>query len=339
MAEGQEVVPSIWQLIGDPEVQPRCPALGELSNYLALHSLGPPNANEGGPQRMVVSCLGVEHAAVTWSSMAVVNNGPVPRFVVSASVLYPGAPELQKIVLKRDYSLFKMIPGTNYSQWLESRHLGAKFYRSWLGSTANSDEAWQDDVDSYGYGEFSLRLYVLPMEDFRLAELLIVAMPVSKEGFARLPDNHVAADSGGYPAVLFDAGTTTPATVGPRPAEGGDPFGMPCYPVLILPAGAETPAPGVIINAGRKLWSNAVQPYLVEAEEWTNLTAGTPVATEDREVEFPWPRIAPVVVEPVDGGGEFVTVILVVVCLLLTCDLVCRWGSFAYGGTCTQAWH
>ena len=150
-----------------------------------------------------------------------------------------------------------------------------------------------------------LRLFILPMQDFRLAELVMVAMPVSKEGFTRLPDNHVAADSGGYPAVLFDVGTTAPATVGPRPAEGGDPFGMPCFPVLILPTEAETPDPGVVINAGRMLWSNSMQPYLVGAEEWTNLTAGPPVATEDREVEHPWPRIAPVVVEPVDGGGEF----------------------------------
>ena len=197
-----------------------------------------------------------------------------------------------------------MIPGTNYSQWLESRYLGVKFYHSWLGSTRESDEAWPDDYENYGYGDFVLRLFILPIEDFKLAELLLVAMPVGKEGFNRLPDSHVAEETGSYPAVLFDAGTTNPASVGPRPTEECDPFGMPCLPILILQPEAQEPDSGVVINAGRRLWSNSVQPYLVEAEEWTNLTAGTPVATEEREVEFPWPRIVPVDFEP-DDTGEF----------------------------------
>ena len=92
-------------------------------------------------------------------------NGPITRFVVPANVLYPAAPETQKIVLKRNYELFKLIPGTNYSQWLDSSYLEAKFYHSWLGNTSYSDDAWPEDVDNYGYGEFpriSSRIDIYP---------------------------------------------------------------------------------------------------------------------------------------------------------------------------------
>ena len=305
MAEEQEPAPTVWDFLGDPPSQPRCEALIGLEEYLRLHSLGPPAGNDGAVQRMVATCLGVENKAITWSSMAVVNNGSAPRFVVPANVLFPTAPDIQKIVLKRDYTAFKMIPGTNYSQWLGASFLGMKFYHSWLGSTRDSEEAWDEDVRRYGYGEFLLRLFIIPMADYRLAELIIVAMPVTQDGFARLADSHVAGNSGNYPCILFDVATANPATVGPRPGEGGDPFGMPCLPICILPREAELPEPGVVINAGRMLWDSCVQPYIVSAEEWTNLTAEAPVPTEDRAVDHPWPRVAPEVV-PQGDGGRFV---------------------------------
>ena len=305
MAAEQEAAPTVWSFVGEPPSQPRCEALIGLGEYLRMHSLGPPVGTERAPQRMVTTCMGVENKAITWTSMAVVNNGPVPRFVVPANVLFPAAPEIQKIVLKRNYEAFKMIPGTNFSQWLSSSHLDMKFYHSWLGATRHSEEAWADDVEKYGYGEFLLRLFITPMADYKLAEFLIVAIPISKDGFARLADNHVAGDSGGYPCVLFDVATANPATVGPRPTEGGDPFGMPCLPILIMPAGEEAPESGIVMNAGRMLWDNCVSPYIVSAEEWTNLTAESPVPTENREVDHPWPRVAPVVVPPGEGGRLF----------------------------------
>ena len=56
---------------------------------------------------------------------------------------------------------------------------------------------------------------------------------------------------------------------------------------------------------GEMLWDSCVQPYIVSAEEWTNLTAEAPVPTEDRAVDHPWPRVAPEVV-PQGDGGRFV---------------------------------
>ena len=67
---------SLFDLTVDPPLQPRCVAPAMVKQYLATNSLGPPSANNEAPQRMVLSLPGVEDAAVTWSSMEVINNGP-----------------------------------------------------------------------------------------------------------------------------------------------------------------------------------------------------------------------------------------------------------------------
>ena len=67
---------SIFDLTIDPPVQPRCAVPGMVKQYLAENSLGPPSASNGVPQRMVVTLLGVADAEVTWSTIALINNGP-----------------------------------------------------------------------------------------------------------------------------------------------------------------------------------------------------------------------------------------------------------------------
>ena len=142
------------------------------------------------------------------------------------------------------------------------------------------------------------------MEDPHLAELMLVAMPVPPEGFSRLADNHVARESGGYPAILIDAGDTNPATVGPRPSEEAGNFGLPCLPVMILADEMVPPPSGAVVKATRLLWENAVQPNLVLAQEWLDITGQTPVNIEDRDVEFPWPRLIPEREAARDDEGE-----------------------------------
>ena len=178
--------------------------------------------------------------------------------MVDANVVFPTASPEHKIVLKRDVEMFKFRPNCNFSDWLSSTILGVKVYRSWLGTGNTSDEAWPEDIENFGYSEFLLRIFVLPMEDPRLAEIMMVAMPVSPDSFARLSDNHVARDSGGFPSILVDAGSSNPVTVGPRPEADVGNFGLPCYPVLILPDEALAPQPGVVVAAARGLWDNAV---------------------------------------------------------------------------------
>ena len=293
---------SVFDLTVDPVSQPRCTDLASLPDYLRRYSLGPPVANEGGPQRMVVSLSGVEDEAVTWSALTVVSNGRPTTFVIDARTLYPSAPELHKIVLKKDMDLFKFVPGRNYSEWLSSTHLEAVFYRSWLGRKATSTPAWPQDAADHGYGEFLVRAYVLPMEDPRLAEVMLAAIPVSEDAYPRMSDNHVATTDGGFPCVLIDAGNTNPVSVGPRPREEQGNFGLPCYPVLIMPDDAVQPPSGQVVEATRNLWAGAGQPFLMEVAEWVEATAQSPVATEDKEVDFPWPRIAPVVEEQAAEG-------------------------------------
>ena len=225
------------------------------------------------------------------------------RFAINANTLYPTAPEAHKIVLKRDLEVFKFKAGSNYSDWLSSTYLGTKIYRSWLGSASTSDEAWPDDVTAFGYGEFLVRAYVLPMEDSRLAEIMLVAMPISPDGFSRLADSHVAKDDGGYPAILVNTGSSYPLTVGPRPDEDAGNFGLPCLPILIIPDEAVPPASGLLVAAARNLWSNAVQPFIMTTQDWLDCTADAPVRVEDRGVDHPWPRLVPVL-EAVPAQGR-----------------------------------
>ena len=133
---------SVFDMDEDPPLRPRCSAIGSLKQYLATNSLGPPRAADGVPQQMVVSLTGVEEEAVTWSSMALVNNGAKRLVVFDAKVLFPLAPDGHKIVIRRDVELFKFVAGKNFSEWLDSAFLNAKIYRSWLGTAATSDEAW-----------------------------------------------------------------------------------------------------------------------------------------------------------------------------------------------------
>ena len=89
--------------------------------------------------------------------------------------------------------------------------------------------------------------------------------------------------------------------MGPRPGEEEGNFGLPCYPVLVMLADAVMPPSGEVVEATRNLWSSAVQPFLLDATQWVETTSQMPVNTEEREVEFPWPRIAPAIPE---GGGD-----------------------------------
>ena len=72
-------VMSLFDLTVDPPLQPRCSAPGLVKQYLEDNSLGPPRAGADVPQRMVVTLLGVQDAEITWSSMALINNGPKSR--------------------------------------------------------------------------------------------------------------------------------------------------------------------------------------------------------------------------------------------------------------------
>lgn len=72
---------SLFDMTVDPQLQPRCSSQDMVKQYLATHSLGPPNTAGEVPQRMVVTLLAVEDSSVTWSTLAVINNGPKNRFV------------------------------------------------------------------------------------------------------------------------------------------------------------------------------------------------------------------------------------------------------------------
>ena len=76
---------SRFDMTVDIPVQPRCIAPGEVKQYLEDNSMGPPRTGGGpqtggAPQGMVVTLLGAEEGGVTWSTLAIVDNGKKTRY-------------------------------------------------------------------------------------------------------------------------------------------------------------------------------------------------------------------------------------------------------------------
>ena len=76
---------SRFDMTVDIPVQPRCIAPGEVKQYLEDNSMGPPRTGGGpqtggAPQGMVVTLLGAEEGGVTWSTLAIMDNGKKTRY-------------------------------------------------------------------------------------------------------------------------------------------------------------------------------------------------------------------------------------------------------------------
>ena len=150
-------------------------------------------------------------------------------------------------------------------------------------------------MTDHGYGDFLIRLWILPYSDPKLAQLALVAAPLANVNDAT--DAHFLKGTGGYPSLLVDDSTL--ATVGPRivVSEEGS-FGLPMVPVFISNSEDTSKVNTTeLITLARALWSRCNKPHLVFSEKWGEITAKSPVPLKRPRSEHRWPEL-------VSGGAD-----------------------------------
>ena len=153
-------------------------------------------------------------------------------------------------------------------------------------------------MSKHGYGEFLVRLWILPYSDPKLAQLALVAVPLPNVNDAT--DAHFLKGTGGYPSLLVDDSTL--ASVGPRVVVSEGSFGLPMVPVYIS---SDEGASGVntteLITLARALWSRCNKPHLVLPEKWSEVTAKSPVLLKRPRSEHRWPELMSGEADDADG--------------------------------------
>ena len=167
----------------------------------------------------------------------------------------------------------------------------------------NSTGIRKKEMQDHGYGEFMVRLWIVPYSDPKLAKLVLVAVPLANTNDAT--DAHFAKGGGGYPSLLLD--DTTIATVGPRIVVPGGNFGLPMVPVLIDSSedttGVKT---GDLVTLARALWSRCNKPHLVSPTTWEEVTAKSPVILKRQRAEHRWPELMSGGADDADGKSDFI---------------------------------
>ena len=72
----------------------------------------------------------VSHAV----SYQVVDGATKPNIVFDARKVFKNAGEGHSITLRKDFSTFTFEPNVNYSRWVKSSDLQARFWKNWNGS-------------------------------------------------------------------------------------------------------------------------------------------------------------------------------------------------------------
>ena len=155
-------------------------------------------------------------------------------------------------------------------------------------------------MSKHGYGEFLVRLWILPYSDPKLAQLALVPLSNINEA----THAHFLKGTGGYPSLLVDDSTL--ASVGPRVVVSEGSFGLPMVPVYIS---SDEGASGVntteLITLARALWSRCNKPHLVLPEKWSEVTAKSPVPLKRPRSEHRWPELVSGGVDDADGKLKF----------------------------------
>ena len=170
------------------------------------------------------------------------------------------------------------------------------------GCFRSSADIKKKEMQEHGYGEFLVRLWIVPYSDPKLAQLVLVAVPLSNINDAT--DAHFAKGGGGYPSLLLDEATL--ATVGPRIVTGGN-FGLPMVPVLIDSSeDTRSVKTGDLITLARALWSRCNKPHLVSLATWEEVTVKSPVILKRQRAEHRWPELVSGGADDADGKSDFI---------------------------------
>ena len=100
-----------------------------LKSRLKELNLGP--AKDG---FMVVTTIFKADNVANQVSFQVVDGGTKPNVVFDAKKVFKNASEGHSITIRKDFASFTFEPNVNYSGWVKSSELQARFWKSWRGS-------------------------------------------------------------------------------------------------------------------------------------------------------------------------------------------------------------
>jgi hypothetical protein len=257
---------------------------------------------------MVVSiCRITEDGDVSEVSLSVVSSLSRTKVVVPLTQIFPDAPEGWVMVFNCDLKQFMFAPSMMGSFWVQASRLGLKFYSAYaVGAGANSQTPCTiAEQSTHNLTDFQVRLCIKPMEDGKVAEACLVALPVTTVAMSSLLSPEVAREGLGYPVILlFDLTQQQVMTVGPRPRADAESFGLPCHPVLWMSPDAMEPKSADILTSVLAMWSTATTPRLVAPEEFQQATGINPVHASEVPAEWCWPP-SPAPALQLERHGEF----------------------------------
>ena len=260
---------------------------------------------------MAVPVCRVEEGTVTEVTVVIIPHVARTKIVAPANLIHPDAPSTFMVAINRDYSQFVFPPSTNQSNLVQASRLGLKFYSSFGPTDAARVLVTEDEKKNYNLTDFQVRLSLLPSEDPRSVDPMLVAIPVTTEGLNGLLSPHLAKSGRGYPVVLLSKEPIM--AVGPRPARGSSPCGLPVLPPLCLTTPGDDPTPSDVLTSVRAAWAAATAPQLVEAENWIQATSLDPVVAGEIPAPRRWPAMVAEDTADNEGSNLYFDCVLIVV--------------------------
>ena len=122
---------AVFQLDVDLPVNkvPIADSRDNLKTRLKEQNLGP--AKDG---FMVVTTVTKADDVANTVAFQVVDGAAKPNIVFDAKKVFKGAGEGHSITIRKDFSAFVFEPNVNYSSWVKSSDLQARFWKNWKGS-------------------------------------------------------------------------------------------------------------------------------------------------------------------------------------------------------------
>ena len=278
----------------------RVEAPAEVSAALARENVSPAR----GQCSVVTLCRVTEDGDVADARLSVVSNHHRTKINARACQVFPNAPEGWTLTLNRDYDQFQFAPLASQSHWVQASRLGLQWYTQYVPNAPprNQVACTQQEITENGLTDFQVRLCIRPAEDPKIAEAMLVALPVTTAAISNLLSPDLAREGLGYPVLLLSEEPVM--TVGPRLQAGADNFGLPCSPILCMTRTAVLPSSVDVLVTTLSLWGTATTPRLVAAEEFEQATALDPVQTALVPAEWRWPYQPPED-DLNDNTGEF----------------------------------
>ena len=220
----------------------RVNAPGEVAAKLEEAGLGPAKG-----KTMVVPVCRIDDGSVTEVTCLLVSKASKAKISSPANLVHPEAPPNFRLTIDRDYHAYRFPPSTNQSEWILASSVGLEFYSSFGRSLESRIVATTEEKNWYGLTDFHVRLALIPTDDPRTVDAVLVAIPVPDHLISSLISPNMAWEGRGYPVLHVNEEQSM--SVGPSVPDNGELFGLPCLPFLWFPTPDPDPEPADVLTS------------------------------------------------------------------------------------------